>query len=206
MRPLFPSSSSRDTGAVPGKATCEQREVHPCLPSRAYSGPSLNLQECPTCSQHIKTFPASPRTGQDVTHTAWPEPISALHLWMKHSKPWGCREEICPRTAVRSSWHIHKHGLQSDSSGMLAREEQQQSNPGQEKLWLGCTSWFFSLHPHLQLFLLIWDWWQSRLWVHSTSKARPGWHYLCQLPTPDIWNSEIYQPTSLATSFTEHFI
>lgn len=40
--------------------------------------------ENPTLSKHTKTFPASPRTGQDVTHTAWPKPISALHLWMKH--------------------------------------------------------------------------------------------------------------------------
>lgn len=76
----------------------------------------------------------------------------AHHLWMetlKHISGWntktpvGAGKRSCPRTAVCSSWHIHKHSLQSNSSGMLAREEQHQSNPGQEKLWLGSTSWFF---------------------------------------------------------------
>lgn len=52
-------------------------------------------------------------------------------------------KKSCSRTGICSSWHTHKHGLQSFSSGMLAKEEQQQSNPGQPKLKLGPTLRFF---------------------------------------------------------------
>lgn len=95
-----------------------------------------------------------------------------------------------PGTGICSSWHAHKHTLQSFASGMLAKEEQQQSNPRQMKLWLGPTLWFFS-STHVYSYS-----YQSTGFVSLTRQDLIC--STCELPIPHDWSYLChYQSTTL---------